>query len=281
MLSTPGRPSRGPSNPISVSSSRHRDRDRDSGATASETPRENRAPTPPLPNYQPPVAPLTEPGRQALLALLRSQALRQLTTHIKHVETKLTDSTGEVNERLTEAKLRAKKRRERAAAAAQDEDKEVDRSMTEPGDREGSGNLDAGEGGAGQESTRVKSFEESVEAITGRLDENMRRAIDSAVRVEGLGDALEALQGEAEANANVASQRQRLRRRRREAEEDEGEGEDEDGGLYEATPEPEVNGEDISLKRKLEESLADTQAKWEDLSLTERCVFCRFQILER
>ncbi|KAL4922262.1 zinc-finger of the MIZ type in Nse subunit-domain-containing protein [Aspergillus aurantiobrunneus] len=267
MLSTPGpsRVSQGPSS----SSSKHRDRGqgRDRGATATATPR--RAGTPPLPAYEPPIAPLNEQGRQALVVLLRSQGLRNLKTHIQHAETKLTDSAGEVNERLTDAKVRAKRRRER----------EISRSMTEAGDGDegenggGRGNLDdCGDGGGNaEEAAKLRELEERVEAVTGRLDATMRRAIDSEVRADRLGDVLGALQAEVDANAtaNASGQRQRPRRRtRRNA--DEEDGDQEDGDLYEATPEPEVDGEEISLRHKLGERMAEDQAKWQDLSLTER-----------
>ncbi|KAL4804523.1 zinc-finger of the MIZ type in Nse subunit-domain-containing protein [Aspergillus unguis] len=259
MYSTPGRPSRGPSNPTSISSSRHR------GAAATATPRASRESTPPLPDYELPIAPLTDSGRQALLTLLRSQALRQLKTHIQHVEAKLTDSAGEVNERLTEAKVRAKKRRERAAG----------QDGTEARDREGTGEAGGaadtdGAGGQWEESAKVRDLEESVKAVTGRLDESMRRAIDSGVRVEGLEHVLNGLQGEAEAAANANTQRQRRKRRRREVEEEEAEDEGEERGLYDASPEPEVDREELSLRRKLEKGVYENQAKWEDLSLTDR-----------
>ncbi|KAL4785217.1 zinc-finger of the MIZ type in Nse subunit-domain-containing protein [Aspergillus varians] len=91
----------------------------------------------------------------------------------------------------------------------------------------------------------------------------MRRAIDSDVRVEGLGETLGELQG----SIDVSSQQQRSRRRRRRGVDED---EEDEGDLYEATPEPEVDGEEISLRRKLEEKMAEDQAKWEDLSLTER-----------
>lgn len=259
MLSTPG-PSRGPS-----SSSRHRDRDRARGGTEAGTPR--RAGTPPLPTYEPPIAHLNESGQQALLVLLRAQGLRQLKTHLQHVETKLTDSAGEINEKLTDAREKARKRRER------ERERGVDRSMTEAGDGEGGeGNLDDGSA-ASEETSRLKGLEERIEALTGRLDASMRRAIDSETRVDGLGEILGALQNEVDANVNTGNRRQRQRRRTRRGADEEEEGEDGDeGGLYEATPEPEVDREEISLRRKLAERMDEEQAKWENLSLTERFV---------
>lgn len=145
--------------------------------------------------------------------------------------------------------------------------------MTEAGDGEaGEGNLDD-RSAASEESSRLKGLEESIEALTGRLDASMRRAIDSESRVDGLGEILGALQNEVDANVNTESRRQRPRRRtRRGADEEEEGGDDDEGGLYEATPEPEVDREEISLRRKLEERLDQEQAKWENLTLTERFV---------
>ncbi|CBF85821.1 SUMO ligase MMS21 [Aspergillus nidulans FGSC A4] len=251
MLATPG--SSHLHNPASSSSHRNR-----GGSTAAATP--SRSGTPPLPQYEPPIAPLTDTGRQALLALLRAQNLRQLKTHIGHVETKLTDAAGEVNERLTDAKVRAKKRAERE----KEKGKEASRFTT--GNEDG----DGGENSVGEEAdeaAELRELEESVEAVTRRLDKNMRRAIDSAVRVDGLGEVLGKLQVETETSANASSQRQRQRRRRRAEVEEEDEEEDD---LYEATPEPEVDGEVLSLREKLERAMAEDQAKWNEMTLTER-----------
>jgi mRNA (guanine-N7-)-methyltransferase len=113
------------------------------------------------------------------------------------------------------------------------------------------------------------------------LDENMRRAIDSAVRVDGLGEVLGKLQSETEASANASSQRQRQRRRRRAEVEDE---EEEEEDLYEATPEPEVDAEVLSLREKLERTMAEDQAKWNEMTLTERyvcCISCSFLDTDR
>ncbi|KAL4955306.1 mRNA capping enzyme-domain-containing protein [Aspergillus filifer] len=234
---------------------------------AATTPR--RAGTPPLPSYEPPIAPLTEPGRTALQALLRSQGLRHLKTHIQHAEKKITDCAGEVNDRLADAKMREQRMRARREKMRE---RDVSGSMTESGngDGEGEGEGDAeavDEGDA--EGERVRDLGESVEVVTGKLDETMRRTIDSEVRVDGLVETLGKLQEEVEVAAGNARQQQRLRRRRRQEQEEDGEDEDGDG-LYEATPEPQVNGDEISLRKKLEQRMAEDQAKYDDLTLTER-----------
>ncbi|KAL4943654.1 zinc-finger of the MIZ type in Nse subunit-domain-containing protein [Aspergillus oleicola] len=241
LSSTPAGPSRHP-----PSSSRyHNDRDR-------ETATSRRAGTPPLPSYEPPIAPLTEPGRTALQALLRSQSLRHLKTHITHAEKKITDCAGEVNERLADAKMREGRMRARKEKE-KERQRDRSRSMTEGGDGDGEGDADADavDDGDNNESTRLRD-----------LDKIMRRTIDSGVRVDGLVDILGKLQEEVEVAAGSARQQQRLRRRRRRDAEDD-DGEYEDGvGLYMATPEPEVNGEEISLRKKLEQRVADDQANY-------------------
>ncbi|KAL2797698.1 zinc-finger of the MIZ type in Nse subunit-domain-containing protein [Aspergillus keveii] len=270
MLSTPGL-SRAPR-------PRDRDRDRDRNHardTATPRHREDRAGTPPLPDYQAPVGPLAEVGRTALVTLLRSSALRQLKTHVQHAELKLTESAGEVNERLTDATVRLKRKREKAR------ERDVSRSMTEAGDGDAEGNeardrmdVDGGDadGGHEEEVARLKEFEEKVRGVTEKLDGSMRTAIDSEVKIDALGVVLNGLQREAEANAAAGGgtqiPRQRRRRTRR-AGSDEEEAEDE-GDLYEATPEAEEGDDEHSLTRKLEERMAKDHEKWEDLSLTER-----------
>ncbi|KAJ0426349.1 zinc-finger of the MIZ type in Nse subunit-domain-containing protein [Aspergillus carlsbadensis] len=271
MLSTPG--------PSRASRPRGRDRDRDRNRardTATPRHREDRAGTPPLPAYQAPVGPLAEVGRTALVTLLRSSALRQLKTHVQHAELKLTESAGEVNERLTDATVRLKRKREK------ERERDVSRSMTEAGDGDAEGNeekdrmdVDGGDadGGFEEEVARLKEFEEKVRGVTENLDMSMRNAIDSEVKIDALGVVLNGLQREAEANAaaNGGTQRPRQRRRRtRRAGSDEEEAEEDEGELYEATPEADEGGDEHSLTRKLDERTAKDQEKWEDLSLTER-----------
>ncbi|KAL2857961.1 zinc-finger of the MIZ type in Nse subunit-domain-containing protein [Aspergillus pseudoustus] len=273
MLSTPG--------PSRASRPRDRDRDRAARATATATPRHReergeRARTPPLPAYEPPVAPLTEVGRNALVALLRSQALRQLKTHVQHAELKLTESAGEVNERLTDATVRLKRQREKERERVQS------RSVTEAGDgaeNENEGrdrmDVDGGEsaGGNGEEIARLRELEESVMGVTEKLDGKMRQAIDSEVKIDALGEVLSGLQREVDAEiaANGGTQRPRQsKRRRRRAGTDDEEVEEDEGDLYEATPEAEEGEGEPSLTRKLEERMAQDQEKWEGLTLTER-----------
>ncbi|KAL3452576.1 zinc-finger of the MIZ type in Nse subunit-domain-containing protein [Aspergillus insuetus] len=271
MLSTP-RLSRAPR-------PRDRDRDRDRNHardTATPRHREDRAGTPPLPDYQAPIGPLAEVGRTALVTLLRSSALRQLKTHVQHAELKLTESAGEVNERLADATVRLKRKR----ATARERD--VSRSMTEAGDGDAEGNeakdrmdVDGGDadGGHEEEIARLKEFKEKVRGVTEKLDGSMRKAIDSEVKIDALGVVLNGLQREAEANAAAGggTQRPRHRRRRtRRAGSDEEEAEEDEGDLYEATPEAEEGDDEHSLTRKLEERMAKDHEKWEDLSLTER-----------
>ncbi|KAL3464040.1 zinc-finger of the MIZ type in Nse subunit-domain-containing protein [Aspergillus heterothallicus] len=274
MLSTPG----------SSRASRPRDRDRDRArATATATPRQRdergqRARTPSLPAYEPPVAPLTEVGRNALVALLRSQALRQLKTHVQHAELKLTESAGEVNERLTDATVRLKRQREKERERA------FSRSMTEAGDggagkeNEGKDRVDIdGEGQDDddhkEEVTRLRELEEQVRDVTAKLDERMRQAIDSEVKIDALGEVLNGLQREVDAeiaaNGDTQRQRQSRQRTRRAGTDDEEMGEDE-GDSYEATPEAREGEDEPSLTRKLEERMAQDQEKWAVLTLTER-----------
>jgi mRNA (guanine-N7-)-methyltransferase len=197
---------------------------------------------------------------------------------VQHAELKLTESAGEVNERLTDATVRLKRKREKAR------ERDVSRSMTEAGDGDAEGNeakdrmdVDGGDadGGHEEEVARLKEFEEKVRGVTEKLDGSMRKAIDSEVKIDALGVVLNGLQREAEANAAAGggTQRPRQRRRRtRRAGSDEEEAEEDEGDLYEATPEAEEGEDEHSLTRKLEERMAKDHEKWEDLSLTERYV---------
>ncbi|RHZ62144.1 SUMO ligase MMS21 [Aspergillus thermomutatus] len=226
-----------------------------------------RASTPPLPAYEPPIAPLNAAGHNAIIALLNSQSLRQLTTHVQRAEEKLTDSAGEVNERLTDARVRYQKERARKRRRANGDLK------TETPAADGVGEKEEEEGDDdddGEEINRLAQLEEQVKSITEELEARMRQTIDAEVKLEGLRGVLADMAKEAEeataAGAGAGGRRSRRPRRRRDDDEEGPEdGGDED---YEATPEREMTG--VPPSRRLGQKLGEESARWTGQSLTQR-----------
>lgn len=214
---------------------------------------------PELPAYEPPEAPLTAESHRQLTTLLQSRYLSQLKTHLQHAAEKLTDSAGDVNERLSDARVRYEKTR----AAQRNND----------GDEQGD------EDESSEEYRRLAETETKVDDVTGRMEEKIRQIIDCEARVQDLTEAvsnLEREEGEAQAAALGARQTRGQRRRPRRAQGDdegdgEGDGDDED---YEGTPERETRERNAQNppSRKLEVTLDGGTDRWNGLSLTERYV---------
>lgn len=240
MLSTPARQRSSLSQSRPPTSARTRGTPRTSTATE-------------LPPYEAPEAPLTIESQRQVAAFLQSQHLRHLKTHLSHATEKLTDSAGEVNDRLSDARSRYETNKERRRNA--DEDNESD----EPD----------------EEFQRLGEIERQADNVTGRMEERMRQMIDSQSRLSNLTDSLQTIERE-EGEAHVAAlgaRQTRAQRRRQQHRNDEEDGEedphDED---YEGTPEREareLNARHPPSKR-LADSLADGAQKWDGLSLTER-----------
>ncbi|KAE8149850.1 zinc-finger of the MIZ type in Nse subunit-domain-containing protein [Aspergillus avenaceus] len=208
--------------------------------------------TPPLPPYEPPIAPLHASARNALLTFLKSRPLRQLQTHLQHAEEKLTDSAGEVNERVTDAKARFERR-------GRVDNGSVGDNGAVNGD--GDGNGDDGDGD-------VKRFEETVKDVTGRLDEGIRGVIDAGVRVDSLVGVLGGLEGDIELSHSLPSSSRR-RRRRRCDDDDDDEEEDEDDEDAESQTQPQTEtGQPPS--QKLNSLLDEKSTHYDNLSLTQR-----------
>ncbi|EAW06495.1 SUMO ligase MMS21 [Aspergillus clavatus NRRL 1] len=232
--------------------------------------------TPPLPAYEPPSAPLNATAQNELINLLSAPSLRQLKSHVQRVEEKLADSAGEVNERLTDARVRYQKEKARKRKVREGEGDDE-----EGGDEEGDGD------GDGEELERLARLEERVKSVTEELEGRMRRAIDAEVRVEGMSGVLTALGKEAEEGAvsggrgrrgarGGAGRTRRTRRRRRDVgadgDDDGSDEEDDEAGdeEYEATPEHEDRRPTVPPSRRLVEQMDEESARWENQSLTQR-----------
>ncbi|KAJ5776360.1 uncharacterized protein N7511_001371 [Penicillium nucicola] len=215
---------------------------------------------PSLPDYVPPEAPLTAESQRHLASLIANTYHRNLITHLKHANEKLTHSGGEVNERLADARGRYEK------------NKYLRRQ------REGLEDADGGEDDEeDEEYQRLAGEETKVNAITAQMEEKARLMVDSEAKLQTLTDAITELdkqEGEA-ISAALGSRQTRAGRNRRRANDDndeDGDGEDEDDADYEDAQERET--QEMNSRnppsRRLENMIAEGAEKWDDMSLTER-----------
>ncbi|KAJ5956002.1 hypothetical protein N7501_010281 [Penicillium viridicatum] len=209
----------------------------------------------PLPEYETPEAPLTAESQRQIAALLASQHLRTLRTHLQHATEKLTHSGGEVNERLSDARIRYEK-------------------LKEARRRQGDEDVDDNE--SNEEYQRLAEAETRVNAITARMEEKARLIVDSEIKLQGLTDAMgqiEREEGETVAAAlGVRQTRQQRARQRANADEDADGTEDPTDGDYEDEQEREMRERNAQNppSRKLVDKLTEGVQKWDELSLTER-----------
>ena len=228
---------------------------------SARTPRTTAEPN--LPEYQPPEAPLTAESQRQLANLRQSHQFRDLQKHLQQAIDKLRESAGDMNERLIDARIRYEKLREQRRNAGEEEDNDDEELDNE-------------------EYQRLAETERKVDAVTGRMEEKVRQAIDSENRLRGLTDAMSSIErDEGEAYATTMGMRRtRAQQRQRQRRDQDGENEDgdnEDDVDYEGTPEREARERNARNppSRRLEESLLQEAEKWNGLSLTERSASSR------
>ena len=215
---------------------------------------------PPLPPYQPPIAPLIPNCQQKLTNLAKSSALKHLHTHIQHAAEKLTDSAGDVNERLTEVREKALRSRKR------------NRAQFEDGQQDGDGNRGE-ENEENEEDHRLQKTEQEVKAVTAKLEEGIRRIVDAEFLVDGLSGVLTDLSKEAEQDAAAStisastSTARRLRRRLNPHNDSEEEEEDDDDEPSQSQPQPQPP---TPYTKTLTQKLKTEAANWSNQSLTQR-----------
>jgi len=220
-------------------------------------PRPSRGPTA-LPPYEPPTHPLTPSAQRTLQALPQTHSLTRLKRHLDVASASLTEMAGEVNDRYWQRADYVRRRKARRA---------------------GQGHED--EGGAEEE--EKEKMREEVEALTGKMEESVRRVIDARARVEGTESAL------VEAAANVvagngsavagtqstlgASQfRQRMRKGRGRVRDEEGEGSEFEEEEEEATQEGGNGQENVGPTQLLRKKMDEHKVRYDGLPLRTRYV---------
>lgn len=225
---------------------------------------------PPLPPYEPPIAPLIPTCQQKLTNLAKSSTLKNLNTHIQHAAEKLTDSAGDVNERLTEVRekvLRSRKRNRAQYEGDQQQDGDVNQGA-------GAG---AGEG-ENEENHRLEKTEEEVKGVTTRLEEGIRRIVDAEVLVDGLSGVLTDLSKVAEQDAaasasttSSSSTARRLRRRLNPHNDSDDEEDDDDDEPSQSQSQSQSQPQNPTpYTTTLTQKLKTEASNWSNQSLTQR-----------
>lgn len=201
-----------------------------------------RGPTP-LPPYQPPQHPLNESAQRALQNLPRDHKLDSLKNKLRAANSHLTYAAADVNERLQMKNVQYEKHKKRLEKQGSQEDDE--------------------------QATIIVDERQKADEMTGRLEENVRKIIDSGVEVENVERALRELQ------ENVTEGRGRflptqstlgasqLRRLRQGANAD-----DEENEFADDTSQP--IGENDSAVGVLKRKIADQHTTYEAMSMTKR-----------
>lgn len=206
-----------------------RRRPRDSGLhhrSSQRPPSTQTVPT--LPEYEAPTVPINAAGKRAIIALLQSQSLRHIKAHLRHVEEKLTDAAGDMNERLTDARVRAEKAQQRRKDEGGDDD---------------------------EEESELLRMEEQVKDLTGRMDEKIREAIDSGTKVEAVVTGLNDLaEGDEDPEPTGMATR-----RRRQGEDDREEEHEDDSQAEPVTPALQKFSERLAENRQAREGLSLTE----------------------
>lgn len=196
---------------------------------------------PTLPPYEPPIGPLNPAGKRAIASLLETRSLRNLHSSLANAADKLTDATGDINERYTDAKVRheAKVRRRR--------------------EREAKGLDDNGENNDGwdedNERMELEDMEKKVKEFTTKMEGLMRRTIDREMELDVWAEGLRELVGDEDENADDIGRRVRRRVEGRDDEEQE---------------EEEELGDPPS--QLLKQKIARNRADWGSRSFTDRFV---------
>ncbi|KAJ5669645.1 hypothetical protein N7462_010715 [Penicillium macrosclerotiorum] len=215
-----------------------------------------RTEAPELPPYETPHAPLSADAQRQLATLLQSSQLRNVKVHLQHATEKLTDSAGEINERLSDARVRYEKMKERRRQAQVDGEEEQDADN--------------------EEYQRLAETETLVDSVTGRMEEKMRRMIDAEQKLRTLTDSLTNIEKEeapAESTTRASRVSGRLRPRRGADDDDEEESDDDEQDAdYEDAEEREARERNAlnPPSGKLDGSLVEGTDKWNQLTLTER-----------
>ncbi|EFE44684.1 chromosomal organization and DNA repair protein Mms21, putative [Trichophyton verrucosum HKI 0517] len=221
-----------------------------------------------LPPYEPQIAPLTANAKRKVDTVIKSFHTRHLKIHLSHATGALSDSVGDTNDRLTEAKGRLEKlkrrRREREERRQREAGEEKD---NEPGDRNDSSAERQREAeNFAQREEKLAQFELLVKNTTERLEGSMRSLIDTEVQADKMLDLLSTIVAQ-NSEEGPTKPHPRARRARRYRDEEDSDADDDEQG---EEAEPPVEVEVIPASRTIADGLAEKKREWESLSLAQR-----------
>lgn len=147
-----------------------------------------------LPPYEQPAFTLTPEAQRTLSMIARNHHLQQLEQKLKEAQAAVSESAAEINDRLRNRQQAVEKHKKRKRTNGEDD---------ENGEPD---NIESG----------LDALKDKVERMTARMDESMRKLIDSQHNVQFIKESLEATTNDARANASTqASTQGRSQRRTR------------------------------------------------------------------
>ncbi|EZF31796.1 hypothetical protein H109_07186 [Trichophyton interdigitale MR816] len=221
-----------------------------------------------LPPYEPQIAPLTANAKRKVDTVIKSFHTRHLKIHLSHATGALSDSVGDTNDRLTEAKGRLEKlrrrRREREERRQREAGEEKDNELGDGNDSSAERQREAEK--FAQREEKLAQFEQLVKNTTERLEGGMRSLVDTEVQADKMLDLLSNILAQNSAEVPTKPQARARRARRNQDEEDSVADDDE----QDEETEPPVEVEVIPASRTIADGLADKKREWESLSLAQR-----------
>ncbi|KAI9829277.1 MAG: hypothetical protein M1826_005741 [Phylliscum demangeonii] len=141
-----------------------------------------------LPAYQPLAHPLTDEARDALDALLERHSQRKLKQHIAAANGAVTETAGDINDRLVHSEALLRRQR-----ARRERDRDRDRDRERNRDRDADDADDALPAEATQEEERFDALKTEIEEVTAEMEAATRMLIDVEVRTTGVQTAFVAV----------------------------------------------------------------------------------------
>nr|KMM65230.1 hypothetical protein CPAG_01581 [Coccidioides posadasii RMSCC 3488] len=212
-----------------------------------------------LPRYQRQSHKLNADAKIALLNLAQSEHFRYLDLHLQHLASALANTTGEINDQLTDAKARYERQKRKRGQKEGSEDVDVD------GDGGRSSTLDDAE------EKHFADLELRVNMTTKKMEEKVRELVDTEMKAGTIKEILEKM-GHPQEEGRSGTQRARApRTRRRRLEDEDEDGDDADVDYNPSREEDDEEGDEVVPASELYEiRLKEKEAEWESRSLTQR-----------
>ncbi|KAI9691008.1 MAG: hypothetical protein M1822_008628 [Bathelium mastoideum] len=195
-----------------------------------------------LPAYESPLYSLSSAQQRDLQHLEKFKSLTNLSTHLQHANECITAMAADINDRYTERQTSFEKRKTKRSHQAMGED-----------------GPDLQE-----EETELEAMRERVDKITQRMEETVRKIIDSSKYVESIGNGLREAQKQATGDAARATQHTQSQAQGRSTA-----GDEESQADFEPT-DPGASARAESLSKLYTNKLEREKERWQTFSLQRR-----------